>query len=454
MIKLIFIWYFTLSFISLKINSQDKLFSVRKIESIDPFLNFDSDLSFLDSVLKGKRIVLLGEETHFDGSSLLARQRLINYLHTKLGFNTLCLELNFFEVDKAYQDILLKRDSVIGVMAYLTEGFPDIITPDNEALAKTIEGSKVDLKLFGLDIIPGSIYYNSFYSEFKKFVNAFTDYETSSLKKYFEAFGLKGYRSSGRISKVLNDSKKVAVAISNGEKLISELENFYPLINKNNLQESCSFFVQVIKCNIMYYKYIMESKKNEGNSKKPYNIYKPNVIRDRQMAENLLWILSKLDSSSKLIVALSSFHIGRNFKMLNPSPIEIDSTYKTFGDLLYERFPGICYSVAFVAFQGYRGHPLSDQQKEWFKKNTGSVEQILHGYDLPYLFVDNTSFENTQAWNKGPLFMQPTFEQSYKNYWNYNYDSFFFIDRMQEVRIRYILNRTKKEQPYNLPEGW
>lgn len=454
MIKLIFIWYFTLSFISLKSNSQGKLFSVREIESIDPFLNFDSDLSFLDSLLEGKRIVLLGEETHFDGSSLLARQRLINYLHTKLGYNTLCLELNFYEVDKAFQDILLKRDSVIGVMAYLTEGFPDIITSDNEALSKTIEGSKGDLKLFGLDIIPGSIYYNSFYSEFKEFVNAFTDYETSILKKCFEAFGLKGYRSSGRISKVLNDSKKIGIAISNGEKLISELENFSPLINKNNLKERCSFFVQVIKCNIMYYKYLIASKKSEANGNKPYNIYKPNVIRDRQMAENFFWILSKLDSSSKLIVALSSFHIGRNFNKLNPTPLEIDSTYRTFGDILYERFPDLCYSVAFVAFQGYRGHPLSDKQKEWFKKDTGSVEQILYGYDLPYLFMDNTSFDNKQAWSKGPLFMQPTFEQPYKNYWNYNYDSFLFIDRIQEVKIRYILNRTTKMQPYNLPDGW
>ena len=45
------------------------------------------DFSFLDELLEDKRIVLLGEQLHDDGTTFEVKSMIIKYLHDKLGFN-------------------------------------------------------------------------------------------------------------------------------------------------------------------------------------------------------------------------------------------------------------------------------------------------------------------------------------------------------------------------------
>ena len=62
------------------------------IKSISPHDTNFTDLEFLKKVLENKRIVCLGESTHDDASTFLAKTRLIKFLHEKLGYTILLWE--------------------------------------------------------------------------------------------------------------------------------------------------------------------------------------------------------------------------------------------------------------------------------------------------------------------------------------------------------------------------
>ncbi|MBK8706743.1 MAG: hypothetical protein IPN33_26285 [Saprospiraceae bacterium] len=60
---------------------------------------------FIETMLQGKKIVLLGELDHGDGSSFSIKTELIKYLHEELGYNTLVFEASFINCDFLWNTI-------------------------------------------------------------------------------------------------------------------------------------------------------------------------------------------------------------------------------------------------------------------------------------------------------------------------------------------------------------
>lgn len=57
------------------------------IRSTDPADEDFADLAPLRAAIGKSRIVMLGEQSHGDGTTFLAKTRMIKYLHEKLGFD-------------------------------------------------------------------------------------------------------------------------------------------------------------------------------------------------------------------------------------------------------------------------------------------------------------------------------------------------------------------------------
>jgi erythromycin esterase len=74
-----------------------------RIRSLDPSDGDFGDLEPLRAALKGARIVMLGEQSHGDGTTFLAKTRLIRFLHEQMGFNVLAFESGLFDCPKAWE---------------------------------------------------------------------------------------------------------------------------------------------------------------------------------------------------------------------------------------------------------------------------------------------------------------------------------------------------------------
>ena len=75
-----------------------------EIRSINPTDADYSDLEPLKKAIGNSRVVLLGEQEHGDGSTYLAKSRMVKFLHEEMGFNILAFEADFFGVNKAWSD--------------------------------------------------------------------------------------------------------------------------------------------------------------------------------------------------------------------------------------------------------------------------------------------------------------------------------------------------------------
>lgn len=114
-----FLLFIGLSFWGPRNNGQDTIESkhnlienIKVLRSIDPYDTNYEDLVFLDEELDDAEIVMLGEQTHGDGSTFLAKTRMIKYLHEHLGYNILVFESGLMDAYRVWEMIKLGADSV------------------------------------------------------------------------------------------------------------------------------------------------------------------------------------------------------------------------------------------------------------------------------------------------------------------------------------------------------
>jgi erythromycin esterase-like protein len=57
-----------------------------------------TDLAAFAAAVKDKRVVMLGEQTHGDGTTFALKARLVRFLHEQIGFNVLAFESDFISL--------------------------------------------------------------------------------------------------------------------------------------------------------------------------------------------------------------------------------------------------------------------------------------------------------------------------------------------------------------------
>ena len=68
------------------------------VRTVDPADEDFSDLRFLEPIVGNARVVVLGEDTEFEGTSSAAKARIIKFLHREMGFGVLVLEEELWQV--------------------------------------------------------------------------------------------------------------------------------------------------------------------------------------------------------------------------------------------------------------------------------------------------------------------------------------------------------------------
>ena len=369
--------------------------------------NREDKYAFIDSLIKDKKIIALGEISHGDGTTFIHKTELIKYLHKKHGFNIVLIESPFGQMELInqyqYEDVYKKSDSlkeqIFGIWSKANEA---------QALFEYIENEK--LTLTGFDC---------------QQTNNFNQIQDSINKRYFGE------------SNIVHEENKfistLAVLLDNygtSRKLISKKNrtNFIftidTLINHNKLinnKSDLDLFWDQLLVSIKGYALLCWEKDE----------IKSVFIRDEYMAYNTTWLINKKFKNDKIIIWAATEHLCRNQYLLNKN----DSKYKLMGDFLFKNYKKDLYVMSFIWFKGIT-NDFGFNNTEYTSRDTMSLEfKLSKKYN--FAFVDLSkykSFKVTAIENFGII------GSKYYPKWDEILDGLYFINEMKpstRVKLNY-----------------
>ena len=159
-------WVSCASYAQTEISPNEKQRWLKKnVQIVD---NLESDnLDFaqfqaLKSAIGNRKVVLLGEQTHGDGTTFEAKVRLIKFLHKEMGFETLVFESDFYQGFKVWSELKKGIDYRQVVPKGIHPRWARVkqIQPVFSYVQKSI-GTKSELKMVGMDLLMGASYSKS-----------------------------------------------------------------------------------------------------------------------------------------------------------------------------------------------------------------------------------------------------------------------------------------------------
>jgi erythromycin esterase len=111
-----------------------------------------SDLQPLKAAIGSSRVVMLGEQSHGDGNTFLAKARLIAFLHQEMGFDVLAWECGLWDVAQVWRHVQAGTDVLTasrrGIFTLWTRS--EQVLPTLDYVASTV-GTARPLELAGFD---------------------------------------------------------------------------------------------------------------------------------------------------------------------------------------------------------------------------------------------------------------------------------------------------------------
>lgn len=386
------------------------------IRSIDPKDEDYSDLQFLKKIIErdSLQVILLGEANHGDGTTFLAKSRIIKFLHKEAGFDVLAFESGLFDCNNSWEESKISgkyseeiRNSVFGMWVNSNECIELV-----NYMQSTLSTSR-PLELSGFDSQLTA--YESCHLLIERLYKNNLDFLTQAEKNLFvKIVCLEEEIKSGK-DRTYNNNLI--------DKVITSLDS----LSKNDSKyEFWKLVIEGVKLNYNGY---LAMKYNQG-----VDYTDPELInaRDKQMGKNLVWLLKNKYKNRKVIIWAASFHNSRNLSQLLSK--ENDSTYinnlykktVTMGDIVYNAIGKKMYSIVFTGYKGgYRKLENSDYT-ELNKPSKESLEDILENTGIDISFIDLRNSGNP-GWLKQKFKMRPLGFNEIEGIWTNITDGIFFI---------------------------
>jgi erythromycin esterase len=392
----------------------DNSFPVR---SIDPEDADFSDLQFLKTIIGNARVVQLGDQTHGDGATIFARGRLIRFLHEQMGFDVLVWEGGFFTCEEMNEAIR----SDIPIEEAIRQGLHPISAQSGLLLPvfryiRSTFNTERPLRQTGLDIQDFLGDPLSFPAALRRLSSRIDtvdpDLASPTERRAFEAI----VNTAGRNLTPTPDERrerqeaiarvrgrlKVKSTAAESSRAILLLEK--ALDNLSSLQELSSL-----------------------DQKADPPVWK--LYRDKQMGENLLWLLNRYYRGQKLIVLVGGGHAAHDIGALYAQAEKSSFTdYRTMGDIVHEHLGRDVYTIQFAAYEGKFGNPFQ-RPRPLSPPRAGSLEDLWHRTGSQYAFLDLRSLP-ADHWLRRPVFARPFGYAEQEAMWRDHFDAFLYTDVM------------------------
>jgi len=343
--------------------------NVHQIKSINPSNTNFKDLYPLKKAIGDARVVMLCEQEHADAPCFLAKTRIIKFLHEELDFDVLAFESDFFGLNKG----LGTRDEVN------TKDMLDNIYWIWSSCIQTSElfnyindqvGQRDPLIITGFDCRHALAYSKD------HFVSKFDSLLKSSNIPFYSS-------SYPRFKTILIDviDKEYKSKFSQKEQ-----EFFKKCLDTIQYQ-----LMQVTnEDNIFWHQEIKSLKAHAENAWA--GLGGKNNIRDRQMADNLLWLVQQKYPNKKIIVWAHNFHIAKN---INQRQHTVKPPFVVMGMEVYKELKEDVYIIGFNSYSGKSAKGMSNPKTYMVDKpRKECFENWIKAKGYEYAFIDLSEYQN------------------------------------------------------------
>ena len=329
--------------------------NVIAMRSVSPDDEDFSDLQPLKQVIGDSRIVMLGEQSHGDGTTYLAKSRLVKFLHQEMDFDVLAFESNMYlsrRVNTLLEEGQPPFDAMTAGIPWTfskSEQFQDLVSYIGQEF-----NSANPLVIAGFDI---ALRNQSNSWDMTVFLNGITTFLAS--------VGL----DSSRYDDWANFREIIEVTMDSGYayvdppdsvsqlKLINTIEQIQDdlasITSDPNPRET-SFWVQIFENVRVNSERVWNVNYDHYNST-PREILN---LRDERMGENLVWLANEYFPNRKILVWAATSHIARNMQAVDVFATPEYEDMVRMGDVVWDSLGSQVYAMGFTAYEGTYGAPL------------------------------------------------------------------------------------------------
>ena len=393
----------------------------KSIKSIDPKDEDFSDLQFLKKIIErdSVQVVMLGEASHGDGSTFLAKSRLIKFLHKEAGFDVLAFESGLYDCTSGWERIKQSGKYYEEIRRAV---FPLWVgTKECEDLLDYLQSTLTTtrpLELSGFDSqITGYSHHNCrvFCEELMKLT---PDLLTQREENLFVKLACLEDEVKDGTNKTYNTSLL--------DKMCLKFDSLAAMDRKYEYWKQLVYGVRATFKSTLTYKTNPETLRPDADFSE----------RDRQMGSNLVWLLNNKYKNRKVIVWAASFHNSRNLRELktyNDSLSFVNSVYKktsTMGDVVYKALGNKMYSILFTSYNGTSSNVVSTGASDLEDASEKSFENIMKGLGNELSYIDLRDPQNPE-WIKQDFISRPFGHKEMIGKWSNVADGIFYIEEMK-----------------------